>query len=253
MSHVVENPFDQPFPAVPEEPVPHRPAVAPRWPWAGTWAILLSLAAIGAAAMVAAVHGARGFFLPSLAILICLLASLFDGWTHRIPNHLTYPAILIGLALNGLAPLLDALHLHTASVWLGAAGWQSSGAGFLICAFLALAASLLAGVHGGDVKLLAALGAMLGLLETANVLFIALAAAIAYALINLALFGRLNAVISRAAMRILELVYLRRLNLPEEQPASRASHVPMAVPLFIGIAVAEYLRMRGIAGMGAIR
>ncbi len=143
-------------------------------PWAATWVILLSLSAVGAAAMVAGVRGKQGFFLPVLAMAVALLAALFDGWTRRIPNALAYPAILLGLALNFLSLALDHLGLHTVALWIGAAGWQDALAGFSICAALGLFGSFFAGVHGGDVKLLAAIGAMLGFWETANVLLIAL-------------------------------------------------------------------------------
>jgi len=47
-----------------------------------------------------------------------------------------------------------------------------------------LIACILAGVHGGDLKLLAALGATLGLLQTANVMIVALSCAILYSLLT---------------------------------------------------------------------
>jgi prepilin signal peptidase PulO-like enzyme (type II secretory pathway) len=198
------------------------------------------------------VHGADGFFLPMMAILVCLLAALFDGWTRRIPNQLTYPAIVLGLALNGVLPLLEVLKLRSAAVWLGGVGWQSSGGGFLICAGLGVLACVAAGVHGGDIKLLAAVGAMLGFIETCNVLIVALLAAVVYAVLNLALFGGLNAVVSRMAMWVLEVIYLRRLEKPwgDDGLSKRASYIPMAVPLFVGILVAEIWRVKTMQGAG---
>jgi len=76
---------------------------------------------------------------------------------------------------------------------------------------------------------------------------------VVYALVNLAFFGGLNAVVGRATMWVLEVIYLRRLEKPwgeGEGSAARASHIPMAVPLFIGIVVAEFWRLRMLQGVG---
>jgi len=215
-------------------------------PWLSTWIILLSLAALASSLLVVTYHGSRGFFLPTLAAMLCMLAALFDGYTARIPNPLTYPAILLGLFLNGITPGLEFLHAHPAVVWLGAVTPSASLAGFAVCAFLGIAGCLLAGVHGGDLKLLAALGALLGLTATANVLILALIVALAYALLNLICFGGLNAVIQRGSMRALEALYFRRFQtpLPEDNPKS-TSHIPMAVPLALGLIIAHIWQLRG--------
>jgi uncharacterized membrane protein YjfL (UPF0719 family) len=93
-------------------------------------------------------------------------------------------------------------------------------------------------------KLLAGVGAMLGLLPTANVLIVALTAALAYALLNLVLFGGLNKVVQLGAMRVLEIMYLRRCETPIAEGARKSSHIPMAVPLAVGLVVAEVWQMR---------
>ena len=71
----------------------------------------------------------------------------------RIPNALTYPAILLGLALGfatgGLEGFVSSL--------------QGFGLGFLIL-FLGM---MFGGIGGGDVKLAAALGALTGISATA--------------------------------------------------------------------------------------
>ena len=76
-------------------------------PWVATWVGVLSLSATISAALVVGAHGTRGFFLPVLAAAVCVLAALFDARTGRIPNPLTYTAILLGLGLNALMPLLQ--------------------------------------------------------------------------------------------------------------------------------------------------
>ncbi|HUO07323.1 MAG TPA: hypothetical protein VM008_03255, partial [Phycisphaerae bacterium] len=63
-------------------------------PWGSTWVILLSFSAIMSSILVVGLHSQRGFFIPVLTTGICILAALFDAWTTRIPNALTYGAIV---------------------------------------------------------------------------------------------------------------------------------------------------------------
>lgn len=86
--------------------------------------------------------------IQGLLIVMLLIAVTTDLITHKIYNWLTFPMILLGLALNG---------------------WRDGGAGLLFAlggigvASLALLLFLLAGAMGaGDVKLLWAVGALTG-------------------------------------------------------------------------------------------
>lgn len=243
MSQTAENPHAHPNPvpgsAAPAAEDPGRPAL--RVPWAALWVLLVSLAAVLSAALVVAARGTHGFFVPLLAGAVCIVAAIFDGSTGRIPNPLTYPAVLAGLLLNAAMPLLVTLNLPTAATWLGGPGLEQSLLGFAACAFLWVIASFFSGaIHGGDLKLLVALGALLGLAGVANVLILALMVAVLYALVNLLVAGRLNAIVGIAAARVLELVYLRRAHtpLPDDAPAASARHIPMAVPLAVGLLLA---------------
>jgi hypothetical protein len=219
-------------------------------PWTATWVVLICLAAVGNSGLVYTSGGKRGFFVASLAAGVCVLAALFDAFTLRIPNYLTYTAAMLGLALNGLAAVLALLHADTAVTWLGAAGIKESLLGLLACGVLGLLGNLAAGIHGGDLKLLAALGAMLGLSVTAQTTLLALAVALAYAIVNLALFGRLNLVLRIGAQRALELFYLRRFETPmPEERVTPMSHIPMAIPLALGMAAVLYLQARYGGGM----
>jgi prepilin signal peptidase PulO-like enzyme (type II secretory pathway) len=214
-------------------------------PWYAIWVVITTVAAVLSTALVFAVGGTRGFFLPVLAACICTLAAFFDGCTGRIPNKLTYPAILLGLGLNALVPVLAAAHWTTAVTWLAGTGAQSSLLGFGVCALLTLLSPFLGGgVHGGDLKLMAAVGAMLGLLQTGNVLIVAFSMAIVYSLINLLVRGKFNTAIRMACLRMLELLYFRRLHTPlPDDPAplraGDATHIPMAVPLAAGLVAAQ--------------
>jgi prepilin peptidase CpaA len=221
-----------------------------RLPWAATWVGLICLAALVNCGLVYACAGQRGFFLGSLAAVACILAAFFDAFTLRIPNYITYTAALVGLALNAVVPLFELMHADALITWLGAAGWQQSLIGFGACAILGLGGSVVAGVHGGDLKLLAAMGAMLGLSVTGQALIVALAVALVYAVINLALFGRLNTILRIVAQRGLELLFLRRFYtpLPDDQ-VTPLSHIPMAIPMALGMAAVLYMQVRYGGGM----
>jgi prepilin peptidase CpaA len=219
----------------------------PRQNWIEIWAALLALAAIGAA-IVAFTRGAPpdGLYLPILALLVCFVAAWHDAATSRIPNALTYTAILVGLGLNMLAPLLHLLDAHVALQWLGASGALSALLGFALCAGIGIACLMLAGMGGGDMKLLAALGAMLGYERVLPVLFAALLIAVVYALVNLLIAGRLNAALRAVAVHLLTLLYQKRV---EPVAAVSKRTIPLAVPLFIGLLVSRALPLERIFGI----
>ena len=80
--------------------------------------------------------------------LYVVLAAATDARMHRIPNYLTVPTALLGLAYHALAPT----------------GWgaMTALAGFGVGFALLFIPWLFGGSGAGDVKLLAALGAWLG-------------------------------------------------------------------------------------------
>lgn len=82
------------------------------------------------------------------AVLICLVAGGIDIRTRRIPNWLTFGGAASGIAYGAWAGGVDA-------------GLNSLG-GFLVGLGLFFPFFALGGLGGGDVKLLAALGAWLG-------------------------------------------------------------------------------------------
>lgn len=86
--------------------------------------------------------------LTALALAVAAVAACTDLRARRIPNLLTLPAAVGGLALN-------AAFRGPEGLWASAAGWG------LGCALL-LPLFLLRGLGAGDVKLVAALGALRG-------------------------------------------------------------------------------------------
>ena len=85
---------------------------------------------------------------PVTAVLIAIVACAFDLRTRRIPNALTLGAALAGLVFHRLIGGTD-------GAMMAAGGW-------VVGLLLFLPFFALRGMGGGDVKLLAALGAWLG-------------------------------------------------------------------------------------------
>ena len=86
---------------------------------------------------------------------------------------------------------------------------------------------------------------MLGLSAAAGVTLLALVFALVYSIINLALVGRLNKVVHIGAHRALELFFFRRIHTPApDEPVTAVSHIPMVIPLALGIAVMLFLQVR---------
>jgi prepilin peptidase CpaA len=84
----------------------------------------------------------------ALALLLATVAAVTDIARNRVPNLLTFPAAAVGLVLGALRGGLPGLGLALAGLIVGV--------GFLFIPFAAR------WIHGGDVKLLGAIGALLG-------------------------------------------------------------------------------------------
>ena len=228
--------------------IPADSEPATKTPWPEAWGAIVGLAAVVATiAMLVRGHGGTdagpsisGLFLPVLCLGVVILAAGFDAATNRIPNPLTYTAVLVGIVLNCLALLLNQVAPRVVSQWLGAAGPTQSALGLLLFGGIGLIGVVFAGMGGGDMKLLAAIGAMLGLTRASDVLICGAAVAIVYSLVNVIIAGRLNATFRIAASHLLNWVYLRRWTLADdrEKPASRRT-IPLALPLLAGMMLAQ--------------
>jgi prepilin peptidase CpaA len=82
------------------------------------------------------------------AAAVAVTAAVVDVREHRIPNWLTYPAILLGILLRGSL--------------LGWQGLCSAVAGCLLAGGIVFVFYLVRAMGAGDVKLLAAIGSLLG-------------------------------------------------------------------------------------------
>ena len=100
-----------------------------------------------------------------LVVGLTLTAAITDAWRHKIYNWNTYSGIVAGLAIHGLGTLLaqgdEAWSKQTR--WVGWIDFTDSLLGFLACGAILLTCFVFFRVGGGDVKLMAMIGALLGL------------------------------------------------------------------------------------------
>ena len=95
---------------------------------------------------------------PALASVVALIGAAFDLKTRRIPNFITGPSLFAGLLLH-----------------LSLDGWHGlfvSFAGALVCGIVFLIFYLAGGMGAGDVKLIAAVGGVAGLSNSASLLIL---------------------------------------------------------------------------------
>ncbi|MGQ9760750.1 MAG: prepilin peptidase [Thermogutta sp.] len=101
-----------------------------------------------------------------LVVLLVLLvvASITDILWQRIPNKITYSGTIASLALNALGTFLvrnngAALEKLKAIGWIGI---DQALLGLLVCGLVMVACYVFFRIGGGDVKLIAMIGAFLG-------------------------------------------------------------------------------------------
>jgi prepilin peptidase CpaA len=92
------------------------------------------------------------------AVLAALWGAYFDVISRRIPNRLTYTAIIAALVLR--------------LALLGWRGLVAGLAGLLVCGGLFFLLFMIGAMGGGDVKLMAAVGAWIGYRHTLTALIV---------------------------------------------------------------------------------
>jgi len=203
------------------------------------WVLAICMAAVIAAGLqLWSKQTQYGFYLLSLCFIVCVAAAWVDVATRRIPNILTYPAILIGLALNAAAPpVLNALGADVAVVWLGASGPRDAMLGFGLCAVIGIVSFIARGLGGGDVKLLGAVGVLLGFDAVVAVLFNTLIVAAVIGVLNWAVKGTLMARAQIVAGNLLTAFVTRsRTNIYP----FKETEAPFGLALLIGLTLAQF-------------
>jgi len=116
-----------------------------------------------------------------VAVAIAVAAAVIDTRSRRIPNRLTYTAMVGGLVLQ--------------SAFFGWRGLISSLAGGLVFGGIFLLFYMVRAMGAGDVKLAAALGCVIGLSETPRVLMATAICGGIFALLRMIFSGKILATI----------------------------------------------------------
>lgn len=161
-----------------------------------------------------------------LFIAIMLTASLSDTLWRKIPNIITFPAMITGLLYHGFSGGLKGLLFSIEGIGLGIT--------FLIVFYI------LSGMGAGDVKLMGAAGSFLG----PKGIFIAfLCTALTGGLIALGVII-FRPSVKATAINVFEMTkifwHTRRLNLPEGLKAKR---VPYGPAIAVGSIIAIFSTM----------
>jgi len=122
-------------------------------------------------------HQADPLVIHVAVMALVAIAAFTDVRGGVIPNWLTLPPLVLAPIAHGLAD--------------GVRGVLASVLGMLVCALVPMLVFYRGGMHGGDVKLFAALGAVGGLHLGLEAQFLSLVAAAIYALGQLAWNGKL--------------------------------------------------------------
>ena len=160
-------------------------------------------------------------FAPLVVLLVWAAAT--DVRARRIPNWLTLPMVVTGLAHS----LLASSH---GGVWGSLAG---VAAGFgLTFAMFALGA-----MGGGDVKLFAGIGAWLGPAGVFYVFLVETVLGMVIVLAQAAWGGRLRALFRGSALVVMNAAATGDLSAPPDDPGERAVHkrLPFAVPTLAAV------------------
>lgn len=209
------------------------------------WIAALSLTAVVASArQVIERQPEQGFFVPTLSWVVLGTAAWLDVAYRRIPNALTYPAILIGLLVNVLVPALSsaqALGPNVLHTWLGGTSARDGLLGFGVCAGFGIFSFMLRGVGGGDAKTLGAFGILLGFDRAWPALFNCLLLGALISIVNLLLRGELIRKLQALFGAILAAAVLKQR--PDHVQVFTAKEAPFVLALFLGFATAQFVHL----------
>jgi prepilin peptidase CpaA len=168
-------------------------------------------------------------FVALVALSIGVIACVTDLRTRRIPNVLTFGAAALALAFHGVVS--------------GLPGVQSAALGWLAGVAVFLPFFLLGGMGGGDVKLLAALGAWMG---PGDAFWLAIYASIAGGVMAVAV-SVARGYLTTALGNLRELLTYWSIVGPRPMAALTLEHgnaprLAFAIPMLVGTMVTLWLR-----------
>lgn len=157
----------------------------------------------------------------ALLVLTVAAAGLYDLRTGKVPNALTYPAILTGFVFWGAVSLLTERAGFVPSVGAMLAGFVP----FVVIYFLG-------GLGGGDVKLMAGVGAL-------SASWRVVLGATVYAMVIALVIGVVVMIRNRATRRTLRnLIRMRRKRDKDAEPGEASPQIPFAVAVAVGVIIA---------------
>ena len=161
--------------------------------------------------------------------LLVVIAGIFDIRYRRIPNWLVLPAIPAGFLLNALVSLR-----FENSVWPGL-GQAALGLGVAALVYMPLYA--LRGMGGGDVKLAAALGALVGPKLWWAILVLSAVVGLVLALLLMAIHKRFRKTLANTAYIVWDMIHLRaphRRNEELDLDSPRSYKLPHGAVIALG-------------------
>ncbi len=155
-------------------------------------------------------------------IALIVAAAATDVARGKIHNAVTYPAIALGLIGH---TLVDGINPPDRMGLVGAIGGVAAGAGPVLVPYLA------GGFKGGDLKLMAGIGALMGWRFAIMTLFVGLAIAAIMAIVVMLR----KRIFRRTMARILRFLYLAFMRARPADPATEESpKIPVGVAFCIG-------------------
>jgi prepilin peptidase CpaA len=165
----------------------------------------------------------------SIALLATAIAALTDARSARIPNWITYPLLLLGPLLSVCFAQLSPLE-----------GLLSSVFGIVCCGLVPVLLFARSAMGGGDVKLLAALGGLLGPYSGIEVQFFSFCVVTVLLLGRMAWDGKLFATLRNTLRAAGHLFLPERLHAPLEP--TMLTNMRMGIPIFVATALSVLLR-----------
>lgn len=165
-----------------------------------------------------------------ILVALALIAALYDVWFRRIPNWLSLSGVLLGIGLNAFLAL-DGLR------WYDGYNWRSALAGLGLAFLIYFPLYLLRGMGAGDVKLMAAVGALVGPVNWFGIFVLGNIFGGIAAVFILLTHGRFRRTFSNVGYMLFELIhfrppYLRKEELDVKNP--KAVTMPHGVAIAIG-------------------
>lgn len=164
---------------------------------------------------------------------MALIAAVYDMRFRRIPNWLTLSGVLVGIALNAFLNVRG-------EAWYAGFTWLTALAGMGLAFAIYFPLYLVRGMGAGDVKLMAAIGALAGPVNWLGIFVLSNVVGGLVAVAMLLAKGRARRTFWNLAYLINELIhfrppYMRREELDVKSP--KAVTLPHGVAIAIGCAI----------------